>query len=434
MFFTKSTACVMIDAAVCLVIRSNVVSAMSRKRPDIKNLFYITHINNVQSMLQHGILAHALVEARSLPCTRIYDTQIVTHRRERITPDGKSLWQFANLYFQPRNPMLYRVVHEQRKQDIAILGIRPDILRYPDCFVSTGNAASLPSSILPAEAGLDAIFAMWDVIQSEWWNADDGSKRKIMAECLVAGQIPPELIQTIYVADHATAERLRCDLPETSVPIVPEPHMFFQPTRKVRLTPQLSLVEGDLFFSAMQTLTVSVNTVGVMGKGLAARAKYQFPDVYVVYQDVCRSKRLQMGKPYLYKRESFVDEQLADNPASLSHPNAHKWFLLFATKRNWREHADIAGIEKGLRWLQQQYQSQGIQSLAVPALGCGLGGLDWRDVGPLMGRYLAALDIPVAIYLPREREIPPELLTAEYVLVQPGDTRWEGDPHLSGDR
>ncbi len=192
--------------------------------------------------------------------------------------------------------------------------------------------------------------------------------------------------------------------------------MFFQPIWTTRLTAFISLVEGDMFFSTMHTLTVSVNTVGVMGKGLASRAKYQFPDVYVMYQDACRKKTLQIGQPYLYKRESYLDEQLADDPGSLPNANSTKWFLLFATKRSWREKSDINGIEEGLKWVQGNYKAEGVRSLAVPALGCGLGGLEWRDVGPLMCKYLSQLHIPVAVYLPREREIPRDQLTKGFLL------------------
>jgi hypothetical protein len=384
-------------------------------KPDIKGLFYITHVNNIKSILRHGILSHALVEERKVPFTPIYDAQIVSNRRQRKTPNGKSLWDYANLYFQPRNPMLYRVINEKDKKDIAIVGVLPDILKQPNAFVSTGNAASLPSDILPVKEGLKAIHQMRKVIDSEWWNDTDGSKRKIMAECLVPELIPSNLIQAIYVANHSIADKLRNDL-QSSIPVIPEPHMFFQPTWRSIVTQHMSLVEGDLFFSTMQTLTVSVNTVGIMGKGLASRAKYQFPDVYVVYQDACRSKKLQMGKPYLYKRESFVDEELADEPSSLSTPNSNKWFLLFATKKHWRENSDIAGIEQGLQWVKDKYKTEGIKSLAIPALGCGLGGLEWKDVGPLICQYLVTLDIPVAIYLPREKEIPPEYLTSKFLL------------------
>ena len=93
--------------------------------------------------------------------------------------------------------------------------------------------------------------------------------------------------------------------------------MFFQPRFATRIG-NISLVNGDMFFSDMQTLTVSVNLQGIMGKGLASRAKYQFPDVYVVYQDACRSKRITATKPCLYKREASFDEELADLTSPLS--------------------------------------------------------------------------------------------------------------------
>jgi O-acetyl-ADP-ribose deacetylase (regulator of RNase III) len=192
--------------------------------------------------------------------------------------------------------------------------------------------------------------------------------------------------------------------------------MFFRPVRRFRVTDNLFLADGDMFFSTMQTLTVSVNVVGIMGKGLASRAKYQFPDVYVVYQDACRHRKLGMGKPYLYKREAFVDEELADEPGTLPEVNTNKWFLLFATKRHWRDRADLQAIREGLRWVRDNYAAEGIKSLAMPALGCGLGKLDWQDVGPVMCQELANLGIQVAIYLPRERQIPEEHLSPQYLL------------------
>jgi hypothetical protein len=78
---------------------------------------------------------------------------------------------------------------------------------------------------------------------------------------------------------------------------VPEPNIFFKPSYKARVGKNISLVEGDMFFSGMQTITVSVNLQGIMGKGLASRAKYQFPDVYVYYQDACRARRITATKP-----------------------------------------------------------------------------------------------------------------------------------------
>lgn len=394
-------------------------------RPSISQLYYITHINNVLSILERGILSHGIIEKENIPFTPIYDTEIVNKRRDMRTPDGGSLWSFANLYFQPRNAMLYRLVFFGKSTDasnIAVLAVRFDVLNRADIFISTGNAASLYSDILPAHEGRKVLSQIRRAVDKKWWNEDDGSKREMMAECLVPDTIPPGFIQTVYVAGHDTADETRGILQQSGVPLIPEvipqSDMFFQPSREISLTPYLSLVDGDMFFSRVHTLTVSVNCVGVMGKGLASRAKYQFPRVYVVYQDLCRKRKLQMGKPYIYKREYSLDYQLADEPSTLSDVNSETWFLLFPTKQHWRYRADINGIEKGLQWLQDNYQKEGMKSLAVPALGCGLGGLDWRDVGRLMCRYLATFNIPVQIYLPAERKVPDEFLSKEFLLGQ----------------
>ena len=313
--------------------------------------------------------------------------------------------------------MLYRVLHEKSADDIAVLAVLQDILNRPDIFISTGNAAHSLSDILPASEGRKVISQIKKDTDKEYWTEEDGSKRKMMAECLVPNVIPPEFIQGIYVASYDTADKMKAILQRSKLPIVPEPNMFFRPSKEIRLTPSLTVLQGDMFFSRMHTVTISVNCVGIMGKGLASRAKYQFPDVYVTYQDVCRKHKLQMGKPYLYKRESSSDYQLADEPSTLSSANSETWFLLFATKQHWKERADIYGIEKGLQWLRDNCKRENIKSLAIPALGCGLGRLEWRQVGPLLCKYLISLEIPIQIYLPAEREIPDELLSKDFLLT-----------------
>lgn len=395
---------------------------VTRRMPkQITQLFYITHIKNLPSILTRGILSHGQVEEEGVPYEPIYDEDIVKGRRERHTPDGRSLWSFANLFFQPRNAMLYRVLLSRRVEDVVVLGVRPEVLSHLDIYVSLGNAASYSSDLVPSGQVKKAMTEIRRWIDNDWWTEEIGLKRKMMAECLVPDVIDPELIQAVYVGSHDAAGAVRktlasCSVGRTPPAVVPEPHMFFRPAREIHLTPQLSLVDGDMFFSKMQTVTVSVNCVGVMGKGLASRAKYQFPDVYVRYQDVCRSKRLRMGVPYLYKRESSLEHELADEPSSLPNANLATWFLLFATKQHWREASVIRGIEEGLQWVRDNYVKEGISSLAMPALGCGLGRLEWRDIGPLMCHYLSALNIPTSIYLPAEQKVPEELLTKESLL------------------
>jgi len=386
------------------------------KRAEVKSLYYITHMENVRSILKHGIFSHDRIVADDVPTTPIYDAGIVSNRKDKRTPANKSLWEYATVYFQARNPMMYRVIHENKKNDLVVIGVKPSVMNLQGAFISDGNAANNPTNFFEPSQGEKVIARQWKVIQSDWWNDLDGSKRKIMAECLVPDRIPPNLIHTVFVAGHEPKKRLEEMIGTSDIHIVPEPKMFFQPSYAARIGDNISLIEGDMFFSTMQTLTVSVNLQGVMGKGLASRAKYQFPDVYVYYQDACRSKKLKADKPCIYKRESSFDDELADLSTPLSAPNAVKWFMLFATKRNWRDDSRVEDIEAGLDWFCRNHEREGVHSVALPALGCGLGGLQWRQIGPLMCRHLHGIGIDVAIYLPREKSIDETYLAESYLL------------------
>ena len=173
-----------------------------------------------------------------------------------------------------------------------------------------------------------------------------------------------------------------------------------------------------MFFSTMQTFVISVNLKGVMGKGLASRTKYQFPDAYVHYQDDCKSGKLKIGKPTIFKRGKRIEEELADDARNLDFAklNGSRWFLFFPTKTDWRNRSNLKDIEVSMQWLMQNYAREGIDSLALPALGCGLGQLSWREVGPLMCHYLKQMDIQSCIYLPMENNVAPSLLTKEFLL------------------
>jgi O-acetyl-ADP-ribose deacetylase (regulator of RNase III) len=381
-----------------------------------KQLFYITYIDNIASILRNGIMSHKIIEDDKIPYTKIYDSEIVTSRKLRKTPDDKSLWNYANVYLQARNPMLYRVLCEKNASEIAVIAIDRSIMSTLGSFFSAGNAASHLSDIVPIKDSGNAFKEVKSSVDSQWWKDEDGSKRKIMAECLIPNQIPSEYLRTIYVSNDSNAEKVKRLVRGYKIPVIPEPYLFFESSIKIQVTPYLSVVKGDMFFSRLHTLTVSVNIVGIMGKGLASRAKYQFPDVYVYYQDVCRNKKLKMGKPVLYKRESSLDYQLVDDPQSLKNGNIETWFLLFATKKHWREDSDYAAIEEGMIWLFENYKKEGIKSLALPALGCGLGKLKWQDVGPMLCKYLKDFDITVQLYLPAEKEIEPQFLTKEFLL------------------
>ncbi len=381
--------------------------------------YYITHIENLSSILKNGILSHNRVMNSGIHSKQIYDEEIVNCRKGKTTPDGKSLWDFVNLYFQPRNAMLYRVVSLNsgvKPEDIIIIGIKDSILSRNEIFVTTGNAASQITKILSVQEKLVA--SIRKQVDKDWWSTIDDSKRELMAECLVPDNVASSYISEIYVSNNVTMEKVRkiCEENYLNIQVIPEPDLFFSPSRRIILTENLSLIQGDMFFSRMQTLTISVNTVGVMGKGLASRAKFRFPDMYVEYQELCKNGKLKMGKPYLYKRGTSLESILIDDSTGSFHSDSQTWFLLFPTKNNWRESANFKGIEEGLKWLVSEYENLGIKSLAVPSLGCGLGGLKWGFVGPILCSYLQQLNIMVEIYLPLEQTIPDEQLSEDFLI------------------
>ena len=385
-----------------------------------KQLYYITHKDNLQSILKHGILSRSKAKngllARILTGQKIKDIhdKDIIQKRKHKTFKGQSLWNYANVYFHVKNPMLYRVIKEFKIENIIVLQINSNILHNKSICITDGNATSNDTRFFEdINEGLKTL----DIEQfnKEYWN--ESNKRKFMAEVLVYEKIPPEKIIGIYTANVAIAEIIRKKTSNHNKPIIPNRNMFFLPEYQKRISNCITLAKGDMFFSKMQTFTISINTVGIMGKGLASRAKYQFPDVYVLYQDICRQKKLKMGIPYLYKREDNFERSLLEDTRSIPTENGNRWFLLFPTKNHWKESSPIEGIEKGLQWLSNNYKDLGIESIALPSLGCGLGGLDWKDVGPLMCKYLNQMNIQSCIYLPTEKQVSPEYLEPQFLLA-----------------
>lgn len=143
----------------------------------------------------------------------------------------------------------------------------------------------------------------------------------------------------------------------------------------------ITYVVGDLFRSPAQVLVNTVNTVGVMGKGIAADFKRIYPDMFKQYQTYCERNLFNIGQLWIYK-------------------TSHKWILNFPTKTHWRQKSKPEYIEAGLKKFVDTYDSKGITSISFPMLGCGNGELDWEtQVRPLMEKYLAGLPIDIFIHL-----------------------------------
>lgn len=147
--------------------------------------------------------------------------------------------------------------------------------------------------------------------------------------------------------------------------------------------------QGNLLEAEVEAVVNTVNTVGVMGRGIALMFKERFPDNFKAYAAACKAGELDVGR-------MFVTET-----GELSGP---RWIINFPTKRHWRQPSRLEWIEEGLRDLVRVVRENRIRSLALPPLGCGNGGLDWQDVRPLIEQAMAELpDVDVLAFEPTDK-------------------------------
>jgi O-acetyl-ADP-ribose deacetylase (regulator of RNase III) len=145
-------------------------------------------------------------------------------------------------------------------------------------------------------------------------------------------------------------------------------------------------VSGNLLQADAEALVNTVNTVGVMGKGIALQFRQAYPDNLKLYQAACKRGEVQPGRMLV-----FTTGRL-DNP---------RYVINFPTKRHWKGQSRMEDIESGLSALVAEVRTRGIRSIAVPPLGCGNGGLDWNAVRPRIEAAFAELpDVDVFLYAP----------------------------------
>ena len=147
----------------------------------------------------------------------------------------------------------------------------------------------------------------------------------------------------------------------------------------------ITFTEGNLLEADVEALVNTVNTVGVMGKGIALMFKERFPDNFREYYKACKSKSLNVGT-------LFVTE-----PRELDGP---RWIVNFPTKTHWRGDSRLEWIVSGLEALQEFVIANDVKSIAIPPLGAGNGGLDWSIVKPKIEAALGNLRADVLVYEP----------------------------------
>lgn len=144
--------------------------------------------------------------------------------------------------------------------------------------------------------------------------------------------------------------------------------------------------EGNLLEATTEGIVNTVNTVGVMGKGIALMFKEAFPDNFLAYQEACKRKQVQVGHMFI------TENRVLEGP---------RWIINFPTKQDWRKPSKLEWVEAGLRDLRRVIQEKRIRSIALPPLGCGNGGLNWGEVRLVIERALADLDeVETVVFAP----------------------------------
>lgn len=159
---------------------------------------------------------------------------------------------------------------------------------------------------------------------------------------------------------------------------------------------------GDLFDSKAVALVNTVNLLGVMGKGVALQFKNRFPQNFKQYKAACQNGEIAIGKLFVTREATVFGEQLIIN---------------FPTKTDWRKPSEYSYIEAGLNDLIRVLNEYQIDSVALPPLGAGNGGLNWDNVKKLIDRKLADLDVEIYIYEPNSHIV--EKMRAERIKLTP---------------
>ena len=187
---------------------------------------------------------------------------------------------------------------------------------------------------------------------------------------------------------------------------------MFAETGTTKDKDMFQLVRGNLLECQAEALVNTVNTEGIMGKGVALQFRNAFPEMYRAYKKACQTGDVQPGKMFIYRISSTKNPQ---------------YIINFPTKRRWRSKSRMEDIEAGLRTLVADIRRLGIRSVAIPPLGCGQGGLSWPLVRECMQSAFEELpNVEWLVYEPvaqaqsatLSKTPPPKMTRGRAVLVE----------------
>jgi len=147
----------------------------------------------------------------------------------------------------------------------------------------------------------------------------------------------------------------------------------------------IEIKKGNIFTTNCHTIVNTINTVGVMGAGIAYEFKLRFPEMFEKYKYFCDKEQIDIGNLWIYKLTKFDNEN-------------YEYILNFPTKQHWKYPTKIEYLERGLQKFIDTYKQKKILSIAFPLLGASKGGLSEKQSISIMKRYLEQVDIPVEIW------------------------------------
>lgn len=194
------------------------------KLDELSELHYIAHVNNVPSILRFGILSNK--RASKIPHSSVAMPEIQERRAQVAVPGGQKLYEYANLYFCARNPMLYKL--QGQHLDLCVLRVSTDVLNLPGVIVTDANASSNYVRFAAAPAGLSIVDR--EATFAEYWTDPNlivqwQKKSAKCAEVLVPDKIPRKFILGAYVSCQQVMDRLNGL--GTGIDVAINGHMFF---------------------------------------------------------------------------------------------------------------------------------------------------------------------------------------------------------------
>ena len=195
-------------------------------RADIPELHFITHRDNLPSVAMHGILCHRTMER--LPHVSVASIEVQDRRAGKSVPGGLALHDYANLYFDARNPMMYLLRRGRNVRDIVVVQVAHEVLDLPGVVVTDGNAASSTTQFHDPATELGSLDSAHVYALS--WNAQNPfekaeRKRQRCAEVLVPGRVPPAMLRGVLVETSDQARTCRARVSSLSVEVNPD--VFF---------------------------------------------------------------------------------------------------------------------------------------------------------------------------------------------------------------